>query len=378
MMRFTSVLLASFAGLAWLATASGDEVPDYDAVRTPASPAFTLLGISPTEIDRPNTPKAVAVSLGGFARNGGAIEIAPYWLASHPDLTLAAYRDSAGQLVRNLSVSLGTNAAEADATAGTAASTTLALGVRTSATIAELDDACEKQVTAARKAVTAPAAAGPVDVARLKAALAIEDPTARQQAIQAVLDDANAMAEDDPRWVAAKQQAADLVANECVQSGQADAGLTLELAAATSVGFADDDLDAAALGTSAAWASLAYRQPGLSAIVLTRLRRDRVAGGRQYVLVPGARGVYATGRVAVSLEGILQKQLAKSAAVADLDVTYRATAALDVRVADSTWVTLSFGKDFGDDSSGKLFSLANLKWGYGDPKITAGTADTAD
>jgi hypothetical protein len=89
------------------------------------------------------------------------------------------------------------------------------------------------------------------------------------------------------------------------------------------------------------------------------------------VLIPGARGVYAVGRVAVSLEALLQEQLLRSDAVAAIATTYRATVALDVRVADATWLTLSFGKDFGDDSSGKVFSLANLKWGFGKPAITA-------
>ena len=359
MMRFTFVLLAAFASLAGLPIARGDELPDYDAVRTPDSPAFTLLGISPTQIDRPNTPKAVAVSLGGFARNGGAIEIAPYWLASHPDLTLAAYRDSAGQLVRNLSVSLGTNAVDADVMTGAEAGTTLAIGVRTSAVVLGRDDDCDGKIATLKSELLSGAATAPVDVRQMHAALAIGDPTARQAAVKAVVDDAN-------------KRAVDIAASECVLSGEMDTrGLAIELAAATSIALTDNELDAGALSTSAAWASFAYRTTGASVIGLARLRRDRVTGGRQYVLVPGARGVYATGRVAVSLEGILQKQLAKSDAVADLDVTYRATAALDVRVADNTWVTLSFGKDFGDDSSGKLFSLANLKWGYGDPKIAA-------
>lgn len=363
-MRYTSVLLAAIASLAGLPIAQGDELPDYDAVRTPSSPAFTLLGISPTEIDRPNTPKAVAVSLGGFARNGGAIEVAPYWLWSHETLTLDQYRAGADQLLHNLSVSLGTNAVEADATAGTAASTTLALGVRTSAIIAGRDDGCDAQVTKAREALKEAAKADAANAGLLKAAASIQDPTERDAAVKAVLDLVNAAAAANPLWTEAKAAAA------CVQSGQIDArGLAIELAAATSVGFADSELDTAALSTSAAWASLAWRQPGFSAIALTRLRRDRVSGGRQYVLVPGVRAVYAAGRVALSLEAILQKQLARSEAVAELDVTYRGTAAVDVRVADATWFTLSFGKDFGDDSPDKLFSLANLTWGFGDPKV---------
>jgi hypothetical protein len=42
----------------------------------------------------------------------------------------------------------------------------------------------------------------------------------------------------------------------------------------------------------------------------------------------------------------------------------------EVRIADETWLSISFGQDFGvTDTSGPLFSLANLKWGVGDPTI---------
>lgn len=346
--------LVTVVVLASAATATADGLPDYDAVRTPDAPAFTLLGISPTQIDRPSAPTQVAVSLGTLAASGGAVEIAPYWLWSHPRLTLAEYGAGAGQLVRNVSVSLGTSATDADAEAGTGASTLVAIGVRTTATFGADTSACQQQSDDARAAASAEAI---TSLPGYAAAAQIADPAARQQRLD----------ELKRGQVAA---AADEAATSCIAAGGAAHGLALELAAATSVNFVDDELAGRRLGGSAAWASLAYRGRAASVIALARLRRDRVAGGRQYVLVPGARGVYASGRLAASLEAIAQTQLLRSDAVAAVTTTYRATVALDVRVAEATWLTLSFGKDFGDDSSGKLFSLANLKWGFGDPAIT--------
>lgn len=324
--------------------ATAEAPPEFNAVRTPDSPAFTLLGIAPTQIERPTTPKGFAVALGGLVRNGGAIEVAPYWLWSQA--TLDEYQTVGGQLLRNFSVSLGTSTGEADAASGVAADTTLGVGVRTSAGLTR-DPGCTTQGLAMSTSISGePSFAG---------IMAQPDSPAKDALLKAL-----------------KQEVVDRAASRCVADGTADGpGVALELAAATSVGFAGSELDAGALGSSAAWAALAYRGTEVSVVGLARLRRDRVAGGREYVFVPGARGIYAHGRVAASVEAIAQKQLVRSDAVAELAVTYRATIGLDVRVADATWLTLSFGKDFGDDSSGKLFSLANLKWGYGDPKITA-------
>ena len=68
-------------------------------LRTPTSPAFTLLGIAPTDIERPTTPRAFAVSLLSALRDGDgsllprdfALEVAPYWLVQRPTLSFTAY-----------------------------------------------------------------------------------------------------------------------------------------------------------------------------------------------------------------------------------------------------------------------------------------------
>src|SRR5206468_3577701 len=72
------------------------QIPDapaaYNQLRTPTSPAFVVLGVTPTAVERPNTPADIAFSI--LNSSGAltslpkdvAIEFSPYWLFGHPKL----------------------------------------------------------------------------------------------------------------------------------------------------------------------------------------------------------------------------------------------------------------------------------------------------
>ncbi|MBA4407671.1 hypothetical protein C0389_10380 [bacterium] len=79
-------------------------------IQTPPSPAFVLLGIEPNSISKPTTPRAVAASFVSSVQQGGALEVAPYWLASHPNLTFDDYYNAGlGQtIMQTLSISFAT------------------------------------------------------------------------------------------------------------------------------------------------------------------------------------------------------------------------------------------------------------------------------
>src|SRR4051812_24975372 len=62
--------------------------------RTPEAPAFVLLGVSPSQIDRPTTPRALTISVisasfdsDNLLPHNYALQVAPYWLKGHPALT---------------------------------------------------------------------------------------------------------------------------------------------------------------------------------------------------------------------------------------------------------------------------------------------------
>src|SRR2546428_11903804 len=65
-----------------------------EELRTPTSPAFVLLDLTPSAVERPTTPKALAASLLAatgdlqFLPRNYAIDVAPYWRAPPPTPTL--------------------------------------------------------------------------------------------------------------------------------------------------------------------------------------------------------------------------------------------------------------------------------------------------
>lgn len=84
-----------------------------DDLKAPSSPAFIILGINPTSIERPATPRALGfsllntfTSLNVIPKNF-ALEVTPYWLYSHPELTFEGFYDK-NNLWMNTSFSLGT------------------------------------------------------------------------------------------------------------------------------------------------------------------------------------------------------------------------------------------------------------------------------
>ena len=79
---------------------SPGEIPEFNKLRTPDSPAFVLLGVSPSEIQQPSSVKPFAASMmQAFTESGDlvipknfAMEVSPYWLFPNPDLSMKEYR----------------------------------------------------------------------------------------------------------------------------------------------------------------------------------------------------------------------------------------------------------------------------------------------
>ncbi len=94
------IFLRLLAGLALPASLVAIEAP-LDDLQTPASPAFALVGVSPTKIERPGSPAAFGASLvnaatestGGLPANL-AFEFTPYWWKDRPAITLKSYNEA--------------------------------------------------------------------------------------------------------------------------------------------------------------------------------------------------------------------------------------------------------------------------------------------
>jgi hypothetical protein len=136
--------LATCVGLTGVAPAYGQsagppgpiDVPASD-LKAPPSPAFVVLGVSPSSVDRPTGVRAVvvsalsALSVGeGFPKNY-AFEVAPYWFARHDAKNFNDYyKATFSETIRQqFSLSVATTALEDDS--GADLGTGIGIGVRT-------------------------------------------------------------------------------------------------------------------------------------------------------------------------------------------------------------------------------------------------------
>jgi hypothetical protein len=78
----------------------------FQNLETPTSPGFILLDQAPSSIEKPTTPQGLGLSLLGLQKNGGALEVAPFWLILHPNLTAEKMYNNKFPVLYNLSFSI--------------------------------------------------------------------------------------------------------------------------------------------------------------------------------------------------------------------------------------------------------------------------------
>jgi len=104
---------------------------EIEDLKATGSPAFTILGINPTAIERPQTPKAMGVTLLNAFNNinvipkSFAFEVTPYWLSSHNNLEFEDYFNHQSA-VQNLAFSVATSPLDSPSVG-----TSLSFGFRT-------------------------------------------------------------------------------------------------------------------------------------------------------------------------------------------------------------------------------------------------------
>jgi hypothetical protein len=381
-----------------------DALPDFDKIRSPDSPAFTLLGVTPTQIDRPTTPKQIATSLSGFVSDGGvaipknlAVEFWPYWLFSHPTLTAGQYQDRsrAAQFVENITISIGTaNSTRTTSDMASHTDANLAIGARTLVNLsAQPVIPCKQsdydQLVAAAKAsmlTDAPDAQSIIQqlqVAHLdqqvyRDKLDVDRKNHDSDAVsideQRLGDDAKIIATLEGQLKTPKGKLNAGIASQldklCTDGSQeARQGFVAEFAVASSELFLDSEVSDHHYGDTAAWTTIAWESPGWSVMALGRYLTGKVIGAdRNRFVDTGARLIRSKDTYALSVE-LLGRFPIDTPSGSTLESTYRVDMAVDYHVQDNTWLTLSFGKDFSQSTASSFFSLANLKIGLGDPKL---------
>lgn len=304
-------------------------------LRTPTSPAFVILGVEPTSIERPTTPRAFALGLlsapggaGGVIPENYAAELAPYWMRSHPDLTFQEYTRP-GPLqafLQTLSISVATTvlATGADSTTG------IGVGLRATPVMGHPPRQLRLLSDSLRT----------VQRTRLNLSDELDEATSRadSQRIQRQID----TEDQKSRGLSARIRA--LPEDERV-------GLHVQFAGALAGYYPRNDFSAGRIGRTGLWGTVTYRAeaPRIDVIGLARwLRYDDEA--EQNAVDLGVRGLVRFNRLSASAE-FVNRSADALADGTDPDAGgfgdgNRVVALLEYRASDDLFVTFSFGQDF--------------------------------
>lgn len=374
-LRAALVAAVSAAASASLAAGAGaQEIPEFNKLRTPSSPAFVILGVTPSQIERPNRPGAFAASFlqtvqdaAGRLPQSYAVELAPYWLRPRPGLTFGQYARGGPRSVyqdASLSLAITDSLDGAAAPGGDASFRRLGIGFRTT-------------LRPGRVATGALLCAD--TVSRLATAVALEigaavatDPTVirlRREGVsdRAKLDSAAAIS----RVIAApildrSQGRLAERAKACADRISAREGLVVDVAGAGAADFPGGRANAGELSKLGVWITPAWLGRSFSHVGVIRATFDGVRSDttvRLYDL--GVRSVYAWQRFASSVEAVYRRV---DRPAGDRNHA-RFSAIFDAKLTDETWLTLTAGRDFDRSAPNSLLGLIALKWQVGEQRV---------
>ena len=332
--------LTLFIAVIVAAAAQAQTAPDtlkIEDVKTPVSPAFVILGVAPTAVERPTTPRAVGLALisansdtsgNGLPRNL-ALEVAPYWLSERPALTFAEYdHPSFWQSLRQTaSISVATRNGTATATNETPSLG--GIGLRASWTLGE-SSPLEQQVLAAYHAKAKTFLLLPIRPTDAEASAALRP---------FVLAMREAMKQG--RWI-------------------------VEAAAASSALFPNNDLNQSETQKNAVWITPSYRfqrstfdVPTIDFVSVLRYMEDRTVTTGRNAVDAGARLLWESDTIAVSAEHIERFGNARH--------TRRTSILGEYKVTDNIYVSATFGRNFDGENNGKgnLLALFGINFNAG-------------
>jgi hypothetical protein len=398
------------------AQASSSEEPtqfELENLRTPTSPAFTILGIAPTAIARVSTPRALAVELLSKTEQTTvipkdyALEVAPYWLRSRPKLSFEQYtRPTPGQSLRqSFAVSLATS--HADSSAGDSAVTRVAIGLRVMPTGGRPSAKFNAMVDSLR---TLQRARIPLIRRQVDATDSIEATTDSIETIRTALATARSAPDSvrrrlEPRLEAqldtlrsvidSLQQIVDSM--ETMRSSQADSlrkiaqamgseeaervGQFTELAVALAASYPGEQFDGGRLSRVGVWGTWGYRleAPRLDVIGLLRFQRD-IVGEDENSLDAGGRLYWRHERLAISGEFVnrtafdlsdLEREGGATRATLTFESSNRAVGVVEFRATDAMFVSMSFGRDHRAPATERhpLIAALGLSLQFGDKPV---------
>ncbi|MCA2856522.1 MAG: hypothetical protein IM449_16930 [Microcystis sp. M065S1] len=339
-------------------------------LKTPNSPGFQLLDISPSSIERPTNPKEFSLKFLNLFNNGNAIpknfalEISPFWYFKKKNESVYKYLGvgektpeteklgaqwSTGVL-RKANISLASTFS--DSTAGSLLKNTnyVSFGFRTNL----FTFRTSKQNETINKAL--------LDAAKRQ-----------DRIINDALHNGNSLNE------AEKKLDSDKSYNEAIKIAEKLPLLQFDAAFAYSDAFSDNSFNNRRFNRWALWGSFAINADfksekqdnhSLSFIFLAKALRDNVLKDTSNKIFTeansfdfGGKLEYSINRLTLSIEYINRNYNDMKSINSE-----RTVALIQYKISDNLYATGTYGKNFGNFNN--VFSLLGLNWGFGNSKLS--------
>lgn len=370
---WAAMMLLGCAALPSAARAQQDGLPTLDELKPSPTPAFILLGVSPSDVERPRTPADVGFSVLNSTQylsklpDNYAAETAPYWLFGHPTLQWRddTTRSVGASVARTFLLSIAT----AEVGTQDSAVTGLAVGASTYLLSGRLSDSTQARFRAIEQALVARSNLQNQlrlsQVRALNAELgpkiaAAPNPQARDSLLNELTLRSRAINEQvmqDPRYLEALQQDRYKLANAEPQRE----GMFWGLAGGVAWRYPDRVWNRGQVSQVGVWSTLSYEgqrmgKMGFTPVAVVRYlaqRGDTVSD----VVDAGTRLVFSGDAYDLSVEGLIRMGVS-SGTTQNL---WRFAGVFDYRLAPTTWATVSFGRDYHSSRQGSLIAQLGVK-----------------
>lgn len=338
----------------------------------PTSPAFVLLGVSPAAVERPENPKVFIINAlnrmssgdAGFPKDF-ALEVAPYWMRSHSNLTFGEYQSpSIGQsIMQTVSISIGTAPIPGAAKTSDPLGTKLAIGFTTRLWNGRPNPYLETKIADLEAASDVA-----LDLLAEQAQLPKDEVTARLT-LQAKIDAARAKT---------TVQALEIQALDAQRIG-----FFLTVSGGQTWDFFADEVGNAAARRRGVWVTPAYRLRACGKVEKTTKCESSFDGIAVFRVLKetdqdasvdlGFKTAWrATREFGLSFEALHRNAPAKTSAVSmdSTEDSNRFAGLVEYRIKDDLVVYGSFGQDFKKATGAKpLITMMGLNIGFGSKPV---------
>jgi len=347
----------------------------FDLLMPPSSPAFILLGIEPSAVERPGTPSDLALTVTNHTDNFStipknfAMDFAPYWtfFGNHISFRDFEADNVSSNFLQTLFLSFATSTDE-DENQDTS-TTSVAVGLKFSVLRGDFDTKFKKQLNEVktdldqwtmnfgRKFDDKKTADSALDDLEKKREAAVFGSLERREIMDKI---------DEREEVLKKELLAEMSEEKKAlekKIGQVRfrrTGWKMDIAAGASMDFVGNDFDNGDFKRWGLWFTFGREYAGLSALGVFRYLGNENDSDLSTLDVGGRLILDNSKKFSLSTEFVY-----RSFPNTDNDDEYRFAFEFDYSIGRSKTLAFTFGRDFEGRQSGNLLSMINFVMGFG-------------